>query len=509
MLPTRIHLANASFMIAAVLAATGSIAASQENSAFTAGETVFVNQQVTELKVGYQTLRVLQPGTPVEVISTQDDWVQVAVTTDGDEVRGWVRMASVSRKKPTRGEDGTKETGEESPDVRGQENAGTSETSGSTASGDKGVKPTLADKFQQMLAKKEAAENDSTPTDDPEIVTPVASTANPDVSQQGEPSGDGQPGQTPQAKSGKKENASTAETPAAKPKSETEAVTPPKESETGSEQDETQKTEAKDVAAKKEESGEDIGEGPEELAKQFEKILAELRSQRKTNEPAKTEPEAKEISPPAAADDSAATESKEASREPTRGVLVLRLADDLVDVPKDERFAQLILSGDQFTNRALRELEGLSAEMLSIEAVNVSNAGIQHVAKVRGVRQLRLWSPGITDGALNLIAEMSDLELLDIEGTAIEGQAFAELQQLPRLQKIILDPKVSDATLAGLSQLPALRRLDLRACGKLSLDCLDAIAEMKDLEIVWLPRHLRAKGKKALKLTLPECQVRS
>ncbi len=198
-----------------------------------------------------------------------------------------------------------------------------------------------------------------------------------------------------------------------------------------------------------------------------------------------------------------------APQAPTRNVLVLRIPDNLADVESSEWIGQLILSGDRFTNKSLQQLEGLTVSMLSIEAVNVTNIGLQYVTKVNGIRQLRLWSPGLDDEALKYVAELEGLELLDVEGTAVRGETFEKLKDLPKLKMLVLGPTTSDTEIAFLKDLPALEQLDLRACGRLTLACLEQLGNFANLKVVWLPDHIRTKGKRALKEMLPECEVRS
>ena len=87
---------------------------------------------------------------------------------------------------------------------------------------------------------------------------------------------------------------------------------------------------------------------------------------------------------------------------------------------------------------------------------------------------------------------------MDIEGTAIQGTGLAELKELPNLESLVMGPKASDAQLVVLQELPALRHLDLRACPNLTLACLESIAQLNNLKTVWLPSHIRAKGKRML-----------
>jgi hypothetical protein len=151
----------------------------------------------------------------------------------------------------------------------------------------------------------------------------------------------------------------------------------------------------------------------------------------------------------------------------------------------------------------------LTVSELSIEAVNVSNAGLQHLKKLKGLRWLRLWSPGFTDDALEHLAALNDLETLDLEGTAVEGTTLEVLKPLQNLEMLVLGPKILDSEIARLKHLPALRQLDLRACARLTSDCLESLGSLSRLEIIWLPQQIRSKGRKALRESLPDCQVRS
>jgi hypothetical protein len=194
---------------------------------------------------------------------------------------------------------------------------------------------------------------------------------------------------------------------------------------------------------------------------------------------------------------------------PTIDVLVLQTAEALADVPRTERIGQLILTGGNLTNRSMRSLEGLAVTDLSIEAIRVSNTGIQYVRSVRGIRRLRLWTPEVDDTGVSHLAALESLEVLDIEGTSIQGGGLAQLKGLPNLATLVMGPKASDSQLVALQELPALSQLDLRACPNLTLACIDTLAQLKNLKTVWLPSHIRAKGKRVIIEALPACEVRS
>ena len=103
---------------------------------------------------------------------------------------------------------------------------------------------------------------------------------------------------------------------------------------------------------------------------------------------------------------------------------VARTPHDLTEMDSTSVIGQLTVTGDQFTNRSLKYLESLRVLSLSIEAVHISNSALNYVAKMEGLLELRLWTPGITDDGLRTIAGMSDLELLDLEGTSIQGKGL-------------------------------------------------------------------------------------
>jgi hypothetical protein len=258
----------------------------------------------------------------------------------------------------------------------------------------------------------------------------------------------------------------------------------------------------------------DRDEGLDSLAKRFAEVLAQQRARIAAGAAgAKTPPtpaqEKEKEDAPNDLTPPTAPESTSAGDEPgTIERLVLRRPSDLAAVPRTTCIGRLVLTGDDFVNGSLRGLQGLTVNDLSIEAAHVSSTGLQHLTSVKDLRCLRLWTPGVDDEALAHIAQLPDLEILDLEGTAIDGTGFDKLKDLSKLDMLVLGPKMSDARVAGLKDLPALRQLDLRPCTRLTPACLEHLAELTDLKTVWLPGPLRTKGKRSLRQSLPTCEVR-
>lgn len=445
------------------------------------GEAGIVNADSTVLMIDTQTHRLLSKGTSVKIVSRQGTWFQVEVQIDGKPVTGWLRDMDV-----TRAESGTPVPLAKDAGASGNgKKPGGESVKGMSGGGAPGepTTPTLAEKFKQLLAEKgrgitetPAGQGAKAPADSP----------SPQPSSQGSP--EAMADQTSKSRKPRgiareleledreKATTGTPQPPRVAPPSENEPPSTTADG-TGAPPDAA----AVEVPDTVEFPSEQVmAEGPEQLAEKFAEALSARREQ-----------------------------LRDMGSSTTIGVVVLRDATELSRVRSDSHIGRLVLTGDRFTDRSLRGLAGLSVSELSIEAINVSNAGLRYVSEMHGIRHLRLWSPGFDDDALKLIAQLKDLEVLDIEGTAIEGTALADLQALPKLRTLVLGPRVSDAAISGLMPLTSLRHLDLRTCRKLSLTCLESVATLKDLEVVWLPDHLRVKGAKTLKEALPNCQVRS
>ncbi len=245
-------------------------------------------------------------------------------------------------------------------------------------------------------------------------------------------------------------------TPETKPAAKTETTDKPSAQPQAKEQPES--AESEKPATGPDAGDKALGEGPDALAQKFAEILAKgLADVAKSDaSPETPQPVAKEQASSEAASEPAPAAAEAVDEPPTISVLILRNPDELADVPRTERIGRLILSGDDISNRSLRGLEGLSVSELSIEAIRVSNVGLQYVKSVKGIRRLRLWSPAFDDEALKYVAELPDLQILDVEGTAMEGAGLEELKGLLKLDTLVLGPLTSDSQMASLQHLSSL-----------------------------------------------------
>ena len=113
------------------------------------------------------------------------------------------------------------------------------------------------------------------------------------------------------------------------------------------------------------------------------------------------------------------------------------------------------------TDEGLRHLQYLDhLETLSlVRANNVTDHGLTYVPK--GVRQLTVWNPNITDTGLVNIPNKEKIEVLDFRLCGIRGEAFDLFPNLTKLQ-LTASSNVGDAALESIARLGNLRALVLQ-----------------------------------------------
>jgi len=187
--------------------------------------------------------------------------------------------------------------------------------------------------------------------------------------------------------------------------------------------------------------------------------------------------------------------------------LKLRFAELVTDegvaaVKAWPRIERLDLRGTKVTDNTLVTLAGKDTiTALDIGYAEVTDSGLQHLVKFKGLRELAfggnkmtdvgleilrslpkltrldiagrqrtdsgLWSVGITDLGLDPVATLSELRELNLSGTQISSRGLEKLSRLSRIEKLDLHSckRVTDAAVATLAGLPALVWADLKDTG--------------------------------------------
>jgi hypothetical protein len=150
--------------------------------------------------------------------------------------------------------------------------------------------------------------------------------------------------------------------------------------------------------------------------------------------------------------------------------------DDLFEVLDSlPRLAHLSFGGNKMSGAALPLLKPLPAlKSLSVSGQQRTDSG--------------LWSVAVTDFNVVHIAQLGQLEALDLGGADLTDRGVAELARLKNLHTLDLrGTRVTGKGLAALSALPKLRHLKLWQARGIDDAAAPALLEMKALTALELP----------------------
>jgi hypothetical protein len=108
---------------------------------------------------------------------------------------------------------------------------------------------------------------------------------------------------------------------------------------------------------------------------------------------------------------------------------------------------------------------------LTVDA-RVTDAMLQRLKPLRGLKNLSLRSTQATDTGLEAISSMDRLEVLEIDGPKFTDLGANHLARLPQLRHLVIGgEQLSDRSIAAIQSLPKLRFLELRG-GQMTNDGL-------------------------------------
>jgi formylglycine-generating enzyme required for sulfatase activity len=129
---------------------------------------------------------------------------------------------------------------------------------------------------------------------------------------------------------------------------------------------------------------------------------------------------------------------------------------------------------------------GRFSELRELQAMEcgLTDVGLEQFGKLTKLRRLSIYDDGITDAGIAHIAALKDLEWLD------------------------LPPRITDAALATISELPYLQRLSLRNNGRITDAGLQHLAKLDDLfELHLEGTKVTKEGVAKLQEALPDCEI--
>lgn len=162
------------------------------------------------------------------------------------------------------------------------------------------------------------------------------------------------------------------------------------------------------------------------------------------------------------------------------------------------------------TDKAFEHLANLQQlQTLEILEIAPTDKSMQQIGKLRRLKTLRLYSTSITDQGLAELHGLTDLEELELDPCMIDGSGFAALSSLKSLHVLSVGSTVlSDEGLAAIASLPGLTELNFDET-KVTGEGLVQLARATKLRrlSIHLTDELTLDDAKALKAKLPNCQI--
>lgn len=181
---------------------------------------------------------------------------------------------------------------------------------------------------------------------------------------------------------------------------------------------------------------------------------------------------------------------------------------------------RLNLRGTKITDSTLEMLAGVPAiEWLDIGSAQITDTGLDHLSALTNLRRLTMGGNKLTDTALQFLRQMPQLEYLDIGGAQRTDsglwslllndpgvQAIASVTELRELR--LNGTNITGRQLAMLKGLARLERLSLQGCKKLRDDAASVLGEFRQLRAVDLKDSgVSAEGAARVRAALPGCEV--
>jgi tetratricopeptide (TPR) repeat protein len=158
----------------------------------------------------------------------------------------------------------------------------------------------------------------------------------------------------------------------------------------------------------------------------------------------------------------------------------------LATLPAPSAFG-LDLHGTQVTDAGLEELARFQTlQALNLGGTAVTNAGLRWLAALKTLQTLNLDRTAVTDAGLKELADLKNLQVLSLAGTQVTGVGLQELTGLKNLQHLNLaSTPVRDVGLKALAGLQSLQHLNLTGAPVTDAG-LKALAGLQSLQALGL-----------------------
>jgi Leucine-rich repeat (LRR) protein len=181
---------------------------------------------------------------------------------------------------------------------------------------------------------------------------------------------------------------------------------------------------------------------------------------------------------------------------------------------------RLNLRGTKITDATLEFLSGVpSLEWLDIGWAQITDTGLGHLASLTNLRHLAMGGNKLTDTSLRFLRQLPQIEYLDLGGTQRTDSGLWSLQLTEAgMQAVASVTELHELRMAGtavtskglelLKPLSRLERLNLQGCRRLKDDAAAVLAGFKHLRVLDLKdSSLTAESVARIRTALPDCEV--
>jgi hypothetical protein len=185
-----------------------------------------------------------------------------------------------------------------------------------------------------------------------------------------------------------------------------------------------------------------------------------------------------------------------------------------------KQLRRLNLRGTRVTDATLEFLAGVPAlEWLDIGWAQITDTGLDHLVALTNLRHLAMGGNKLTDTSLQFLRQMPQIEYLDLGGAQRTDSGLWSLQLSETgMQGIAAVTGLRELRLAGtavtgrglelLKPLTKMERLSLQGCRKLGNDAAAALAGLPQLRVLDLKdSSLGAESVGRIRAALPNCEV--
>jgi hypothetical protein len=147
------------------------------------------------------------------------------------------------------------------------------------------------------------------------------------------------------------------------------------------------------------------------------------------------------------------------------------------------------------TDEGIRYLSGLvDLEVLDLQGTAITDAGLKSIAGLTSLKDLNIGYTRITDAGTEHLTNLQSLQILMLDGTAVTDQGVGQVAKLPNLEQIGLEKtKVTDEAFSYLILMPCLKQVQFDAA-TVSHETSAQMRELRPDIDLWLQPKTRMFG---------------